>query len=211
MHLIVLADDVLKDELTCSGVNENTSIEWIQDFQEFKQFKDADGLIDLLFKPEEKRIELLKEFNSKPVIINSVDKLSKGALSNFVRINGWPTMLKRTMIEASVLIETLKPITESIFSSLNRRVQWLPDEPGYISARVIAMIINEAFFALAENVSTPQEIDTAMKLGTNYPFGPFEWSEKIGIQKIYSLLKELSRTNTYYEPSALLKKAATGI
>ncbi len=45
----------------------------------------------------------------------------------------------------------------------------------------MAMIINEAWHALAEEVSTKNEIDTAMKLGTNYPYGPFEWAEKIGL------------------------------
>ena len=56
--------------------------------------------------------------------------------------------------------------------------------PGFITARVIAMIINEAFFALQENVSSKEEIDTAMRLGTNYPYGPFEWTKLIGIDKI---------------------------
>ena len=45
------------------------------------------------------------------------------------------------------------------------------------------MIINEAFLALQEGVSTKEEINTAMKLGTNYPLGPFEWVEKIGPYK----------------------------
>ena len=69
---------------------------------------------------------------------------------------------------------------------------WTPDDYGFIAARIIAMIINEAYYALQENVSTKQQIDIAMKLGTNYPYGPFEWSEKIGIEKIYLLLKKLS-------------------
>ena len=49
-----------------------------------------------------------------------------------------------------------------------------PDIPGFISARVVSMIINEAYFALEEEVSSKEEIDTAMKLGTNYPYGPFD-------------------------------------
>ncbi len=65
-------------------------------------------------------------------------------------------------------------------------VVFVKDEPGLVSARVISMIVNEAFFALAEGVSTMEEIDVAMKLGTNYPYGPFEWLEKIGVANIYS-------------------------
>ena len=47
-----------------------------------------------------------------------------------------------------------------------------------------------------------------MKLGTNYPYGPFEWSKKIGLKKIYDLLTLLAKTNARYEPSPLLKKEA---
>ena len=70
------------------------------------------------------------------------------------------------------------------------------------------MIINEAYFALEEGVSTKEEIDTAMKLGTNYPYGPFEWAKKIGLKNIFQLLDKLHKTNLRYEPAALLKKEA---
>jgi 3-hydroxybutyryl-CoA dehydrogenase len=67
------------------------------------------------------------------------------------------------------------------------------------------MIINEAFFALGENVSTKEEIDLAMKSGTNYPYGPFEWSEKIGVENILNLLKKLSEKEERYFPAPTLK------
>jgi 3-hydroxybutyryl-CoA dehydrogenase len=74
----------------------------------------------------------------------------------------------------------------------------VPDEIGFITPRVVSMIINEAFIALKEGVSTKGEIDTAMKLGTNYPYGPFEWAEKIGVEKIKSLLDKLSMQEKRY-------------
>ena len=78
------------------------------------------------------------------------------------------------------------------------------DEPGLVSAKIIAMIINEAYFALGDDVSSKTAIDIAMKLGTNYPYGPFEWSEKIGIHNIYLLLKKLSLMDTRYQPAPIL-------
>ena len=80
------------------------------------------------------------------------------------------------------------------------------DEPGFISARIIAMIINEGYFAVEDHVSSKAEIDTAMKLGTNYPFGPFEWSHLIGLNNILALLQKLNLTDTRYQPSQLLMK-----
>jgi len=87
---------------------------------------------------------------------------------------------------------------------LERNFVWVPDEPGMIAARIIVMIINEAYFALSENISTKEEIDIAMKLGTNYPYGPFEWSAKIGLQNVYALLKHLNKKESRYEIAPLL-------
>jgi 3-hydroxybutyryl-CoA dehydrogenase len=97
---------------------------------------------------------------------------------------------------------------ERILGILNRKAEWVPDIKGFTSARVVSMIINEAYFALEENVSTKEEIDIAMKLGTNYPYGPFEWSKKIGLKNIAALLTELSLTEKRYQPAALLLKEA---
>ncbi len=47
-------------------------------------------------------------------------------------------------------------------------------------------------------ITTKTEIDLAMKLGTNYPYGPFEWAEKIGLKNIYLLLKKLSENDNRY-------------
>ena len=59
---------------------------------------------------------------------------------------------------------------------------FVKDEPGFVSARIVAMMINEAYFTWEAGTSTKEEIDIAMKLGTGYPYGPFEWGEKIGLR-----------------------------
>jgi 3-hydroxybutyryl-CoA dehydrogenase len=58
-----------------------------------------------------------------------------------------------------------------------------------VSPRVVCMIINEAFYTNAEGTASEKDIDLAMKLGTNYPLGPFEWAEKIGIENVYEVLE----------------------
>ncbi|MEP6845805.1 MAG: 3-hydroxyacyl-CoA dehydrogenase family protein, partial [Panacibacter sp.] len=70
-------------------------------------------------------------------------------------------------------------------------------------------IINEAYFALGDKVSSKQEIDIALKLGTNYPFGPFEWGEKIGLHHIFRLLKTLSFEDDRYIAAPYLEQEAT--
>ena len=97
-------------------------------------------------------------------------------------------------------------MVKDIFEKLGLKYITVADEPGLVSARIIAMIINEAYFALGEKVSTKEEIDLAMKLGTNYPYGPFEWSEKIGLKKVYTLLEKLSNTDIRYIAASAMKK-----
>jgi 3-hydroxybutyryl-CoA dehydrogenase len=62
---------------------------------------------------------------------------------------------------------------------------------------------------LEDKVSAKEEIDIAMKLGTNYPYGPFEWATLIGADKIFALLQKLSLHDKRYTPSKLLKEAST--
>jgi len=208
MQLVVLADEVLKEELLNNGVTEEIDFVWIADEKGFNDHKSADGFIDLLFDGTKQRTELLKGLSAKPVIINSVITTLKELNAPFVRINAWPGFLNRSVVEASGADENRKHLVDKIFSSLNKKTEWVADKPGFITAKIVSMIINEAYFALEQKVSSKTEIDTAMKLGTNYPFGPFEWGKKIGLKNIHRLLGELSKTNFRYLPATELSKEA---
>ncbi|MBL0272596.1 MAG: 3-hydroxyacyl-CoA dehydrogenase [Chitinophagaceae bacterium] len=203
MKIAVVTNTELKEELLAQGLSNDVQVEWLT---EVTPVPDADCYIDLLFKVEEQRIDKLINLQPALVIVNSVTGTQEELPLNFIRINAWPTFLKRTLLEASGIDVILKEKTEKLFQNFNKKVEWVPDIPGFITPRVICMIINEAYFTLEEEVSSKPEIDTAMKLGTNYPYGPFEWSEKIGLKNVYDLLINLAQTNSRYEPSALLKK-----
>ena len=70
------------------------------------------------------------------------------------------------------------------------------------------MIINEAYYTAQEGTASREDIDMAMKLGTNYPYGPFEWSERIGINHIYELLEAIydDTHDERYKICSLLKQ-----
>lgn len=140
---------------------------------------------------------------SKPVFINSVvDTLKELQVpENVVRINGWNSFLSRDTWEIAGNITADK---HTVLQKINKKAIVVADEPGLIAATVIAMIINEAYFAVEDKVSSKVEIDTAMKLGTNYPFGPFEWAQKIGLNNITALLQKLYITNNRYQPASQL-------
>ena len=209
MRLVVLTNEQLKEELLSNGVSAYCKIDWINSPEEFLSHTDADAVIDLLFEHNGYDVSHLNNYLTKPVFVNSMNKTITEIGLPFIRINAWPGFLKRNIAEVSIADEVNKNKAEKILSLLNRKAEWVPDVKGFISPRIVSMIINEAYFTLEENVSTKEEIDIAMKLGTNYPYGPFEWSKKIGLEKIAGLLKELSITEKRYEPSSLLLKEAS--
>ncbi len=75
-----------------------------------------------------------------------------------------------------------------------------------VFARVLAMIVNEASFALGEGVASVRDIDIAMRLGTNYPKGPLRWADEIGLDIVSSVLNSLRESlgEERYRPSPLL-------
>jgi 3-hydroxybutyryl-CoA dehydrogenase len=202
---IITATEQQKQELTAQGLLTDLQPEW----NDTLQIREGAAVyIDLLFDNSPERIEQLTRFAAQAIFINWTAGSLNDLPANFIRFNGWPSFLQRSIVEATAPNEEVRTMGEKIFGSFNKKVEWLEDTPGFVSARVIAMIINEAYCALEEEVSTKEEIDTAMKLGTSYPFGPFEWAEKIGLKKVYDLLLALATTNTRYLPAPLLKKEA---
>ncbi len=202
MNIVVVANDELQRELLAQGLQADTAIEWTKTVPPETA---AEYIIDLLFDNDPARVESLQKLQVKMIIVNAVTTTLDVLAENFIRINGWPGFLQRTIIEAAGN-DTLKKEAEEVFLRFNKTTEWVPDKAGFISATIISMIINEAFFAVGEQVSSKEDIDTAMKLGTNYPFGPFEWSKKIGVRNIHDLLTILSKKNSRYQPADLLYK-----
>ncbi|MGX5818344.1 3-hydroxyacyl-CoA dehydrogenase family protein [Chitinophaga lutea] len=95
------------------------------------------------------------------------------------------------------VLETAAPANDKrlreIMASLGWQFEIVRPAVGMVTPRVVCMIINEAFYTLADGTASRQDIDISMKLGTNYPYGPFEWSERIGIKNVYEVLEAVYR------------------
>ena len=192
MHIIVLADEECKQEFLIKKINADTKVTFSENLSAIEDNPEADAVFIFTKFDAEQFLHI----TDKPVFINwVVETIQQLQLpENFCRFNGWPTFIKKELWELAGANE--KHL--NVFKELEWKFTCVTDEPGLVAARIIAMIINEAWFAYGEEVSTKEEIDLAMKLGTNYPFGPFEWCKKIGITNIYALLKKLSEKDDRY-------------
>ena len=197
MIVAILADEEIKAEIIDKGFHDAVEILWADSLQSLRIIA-ADAYFDLLFENDRERIARLKFLLPKPVFVNSVVHTCRDISEDFFRINAWPTMIDRRIIEVVAPENKMQKKVKQIFDELGWVFQMVPDTIGMITPRIVSMIINEAFFSLFEKVSTREEIDIAMKLGTNYPYGPFEWCDKIGTGRIWQLLHELQKTEARY-------------
>ena len=122
-----------------------------------------------------------------------------------------PSFLQRSMVEAG----TLGRKSGRGFYEYGGEGQGKTEEgtgvSGEISMRVLSCIVNEAFLSLSEGVATAGDIDQAMKLGANYPKGPFEWVEELGADAIVGKLDSLREAyGDAYLAAPLLRERAGG-
>ncbi|HEX2535940.1 MAG TPA: 3-hydroxyacyl-CoA dehydrogenase family protein, partial [Chitinophagaceae bacterium] len=162
MRIVVLASEAARDEL-CSLLPEGVQVEGTGGLSALARHPEADAVFDLEFQNSPERVRQLKAAG-KPVFIHSLLHTLEETDPSFVRINAWPGCFG-TLVEAAARTGQ-RSGAEAILQQLGREVEWLPDTVGFVTPRVIASIINEAYYAWGEGVSTKEAIDTAMKLGT---------------------------------------------
>ena len=154
-----------------------------------------DLIFDLNFDDDASSLSDYALLNASSLLVLSAVKiqlesvLPKAMWAHTIGINALPSFLKRNALEYCALSNELTDQKLSIlpWKTLNK----VDSRVGMISARVICMVINEAYFTLQEGTANRVDIDLGMKLGTAYPYGPFEWCDMIGIQHVYEVLNAL--------------------
>ncbi len=118
---------------------------------------------------------------------------------------------KGNLIELAAALQTDSASlgkAQQFFTRLGLETAIVQDSVGLVLPRIVCSLVNEAAYALMEGVAQPRDIDTAMKLGTNYPRGPLEWGDVIGLDIVLAVLRGLfdEYGDDHYRPAPLLKQ-----
>ncbi|MEJ2003948.1 MAG: 3-hydroxyacyl-CoA dehydrogenase family protein [Cyclobacteriaceae bacterium] len=122
--------------------------------------------------------------NSVKTSLHELAYLVGGLPENVIGFNGLPGFINRDTWEVTAL-------SDEFLEKLPFEYVRVDDRVGMVTPRVLCMIINEAYYTVQEGTASREDIDMGMKLGTGYPYGPFEWAERIGINHVYELLEAL--------------------
>jgi 3-hydroxybutyryl-CoA dehydrogenase len=169
----------------------------------------VDLVIDLSLDEHPERAALYAAHPQVPVLACLV-KITAAELQQYAAGNSidhiygcnlLPGFISMPVLEIAAAPEALMQQLGWIYESITPTI-------GMVTPRVICMIINEAYFTAEEGTASREDIDISMKLGTNYPMGPFEWSKKIGIRHVYEVLHAVYEHtgNERYKVCSLLQQ-----
>jgi 3-hydroxybutyryl-CoA dehydrogenase len=164
-----------------------------------EDFHVYDVLFDLNFDDDYENLSVYAALRDKPVFVSAVKTTLAEAVyatgakvrCRLFGINALPGFLSDNLWEVSLYRKFETPQLEEVLNKLGIGYRPVQDRVGMIKPRTIFMIINEACYTLQEGTAGIEDIDMAMKLGTNYPLGPFEWCDKIGITTVFETLASI--------------------
>lgn len=216
MTILVVGTPENYDEITAK-FGEKHQVGHAEDLSDIKEedFFNAEVIFDFLAHETPESLAFYEQKPEMPVFVHM-------ALSSFSEIavyapsiqnpvfgfNGFPTFVNRPLLECTLADKETEEMLEDVCKKLDTDFEVVDDRVGMVTPRIIFMIINEAYYTVQEGTASKEAIDLGMKLGTNYPYGPFEWCQLIGILNVVELLEAVydDTKEERYKICPLLKK-----
>jgi 3-hydroxybutyryl-CoA dehydrogenase len=194
-------------------------------FRELQTPHAVDLVIEAVSENSALKIQILQDLDkllqNSAILASNTSSLSITALAEATRqpdrVIGMHFMNPAPLMPLVEIIRGART-SDATYATINVMVRQLgktpvssKDAPGFIVNRILMPMINEAIYAVYENIASPEDIDTAMKLGTNQPMGPLELADFIGLDTCLSIMHVLHQgfKDDKYRPCPLLADYVT--
>lgn len=197
MDILVLGDKARADELL-ARIPKTHMVRYSTNINDASLPK-FNLIFDLNFDDDANNLQYYSYLRDRIIIAGAVKTQLAEAMFRFrgelkcglIGMNTLPTFIDRDYMELSVSSPANLEVVEQVSQALEWPYKLVEDRVGMVTPRIIFMIINEACYTLQEGTASVRDIDLGMKLGTNYPRGPLEWADAIGLGEVYETLESL--------------------
>jgi 3-hydroxybutyryl-CoA dehydrogenase len=184
--------------------------------------KDADYVIEAAFERAEVKLPIFGQLDEvcpeETILASNTSGIPVSLLSSATRrpdkvigthfMNPVPLMKGVEIVKTLLTSEDTLKVSLDFIVSLGKETVVVKDSPGFVTNRIITLVLNEAVKLLEENSASIEDIDKIEKLSHNWPMGPFELADLIGIDVIIDLLEGIYQQTGWerYKPAPLLKR-----
>lgn len=218
MNILVVGDAQRYNSLLQKGGLDGHEVQQVTTLEKTELLADRELVIDLIFDDHPEHAALYAKHPAVRVLAGITKTSLNTVMANYAFSQGFnligcnwlPGFIEMPVTEVSVVDKEQIPALQEVMQQFGWQFEIVKDSVGMVTPRVVCMIINEAYMAAEEGTASRADINTAMRLGTNYPQGPFEWCEKIGVKHVYDVLSavHVDTGNERYIVSPLLEKEA---
>lgn len=194
----------------------------IQPVAGVQSFSKADMVIEAVSENPELKYKIFKSFDEvcpkNAILVSNTSSISITAIAAKTRrpekvagmhfMNPVPVMKLVEGIRGLQTSDETFAIVRGVAEKMGKTFIEVKDQPGFAVNRILMPMINEAVTALHEGVASVEDIDTAMKLGTNQPMGPLTLADFIGLDTCLAIMEVLHSGlgDSKYRPSPLLRQ-----
>lgn len=184
--------------------------------------KDCELIIEAIQEDFDAKVKVFKQLDKivqkDAIFVSNASTLSLTKISETINrkdkvigmhfLNPVPKIPVVELVKCLYTSNETVEIVKRFASRLGKTPVEVYEYPGFITTRAIVPLINEAMHILLEGIATANDIDTAMKLGYNFQYGPLEMADSMGLDEVLTWMETLWKTlgEARYRPNPMLRK-----